>query len=97
MTTHNKWIAVWPDGERTEAGSPTELLVRIASFQWPRPDGSTYTPQQLKDELSNRGKLAYGKFIHPHQPDESFVRELHRIGMFELSVDGEKLDRQVSK
>jgi hypothetical protein len=84
--------AVWPDGSTTEARSATEFLLRVAAEQW-----SPTSYQELKDQLAKRGQAYPGgtkQFVHPSQSDESFLRELFRIGMFlSLEEDGIPLER----
>lgn len=77
-------IMVWPDGTKVRGESPTDLLMRVTAEQWPRADGTHYTLQEMKTELSRRANIITGKYIHPHQPDDSFVRELNRVGFWVL-------------
>lgn len=89
--TPTAFKAVWPDGSTTTARSATEFLLRLADAQW-----SPTTYAEMKEQLSRRAQ-AYpdgtGQFVHPSQPDEPFLRELHRVGMFDLWENGVKLPR----
>lgn len=90
--TPHSFRATWPDGSTTEARSATEFILRTAEAQW-----SPTTYQEMKAQLSVRG-LGYPggtrQFIEPSQDDESFLRELFRIGMFELEENGVPLVRR---
>jgi hypothetical protein len=83
----------WPHGETVEARSATEFILRTAKAQW-----TETSFQEMKDQLSRRAQGYPGgsqQFIHPHQPDEAFLRELFRVGMFtEMWEDGVKLERR---
>lgn len=83
----------WPHGETVEARSATEFILRTAAAQW-----SPTSFQEMKNQLSKRaaaGLTGEGKFIHPHQADEPFLRELFRVGMFErMWEDGVELERR---
>lgn len=80
----------WPHGETVEARSATEFILRTAAAQW-----SPTTYEEMKEQLSRRAQAYGGKFIHPAQPDEPFLRELFRVGMFsEMWEDGVKLVRR---
>ena len=86
-----KLVVHWPDGTSTEARGATEAIVKIAALQ-PVPHGY----QEMKDELSHRALVwpyGTGQFVEPSQPDEPFLRELHRVGLFDLEIDGEVLPR----
>jgi hypothetical protein len=75
--------AIWPDGSVTEARSAQEFILRMAGEQW-----TATTHQGMKNQLSKRAQAWGGYYIHPYQPDESFLRELHRTGLFKLSENG---------
>ncbi|ASR84186.1 hypothetical protein SEA_WHEELBITE_1 [Arthrobacter phage Wheelbite] len=42
----------------------------------------------MKDLLSTRAQVWGGYYIHPHQPDAPFLRELARTGLFIIEVEG---------
>lgn len=78
----------WPDGSTTRGRSATEAIFRLSTEQ--RPPMSF---QAMKDALSARAKAwPFGtrQFVHPAQPDAPFLRELARVGLFELEIDKEK-------
>jgi hypothetical protein len=83
------WQVTWPDGTTSKGRSATELLVHLGARQW-----SPIGKQEMKALLSKRAQTWSSKFIHPAQPDEPFLRELHRVGLFDLTVNGEKLGRE---
>jgi hypothetical protein len=94
QTEHEaKWMIIWPSGEVSTARSATEFLVKLCAEQWP--PKPTY--QELKDQLSKRAR-AYpggtGQYIEPTQDDASFLRELFRVGLFDLVEDGVPLVRK---
>lgn len=81
----------WPDGTTTVAHSATEMIRKVAAVQH-----EPYGYQDMKDELSHRAMVwPYGtkQFVDPSQPVESFLRELHRVGLFDLEVNGKVLPR----
>ncbi len=82
------WIIEWPDGSRTEARSSYELLARLAKTQTTGPVGV----QEMKDRLSRRAQAmpgTTGQYVHPHQPDAPFLRELGRVGLFKIIQNGD--------
>jgi hypothetical protein len=83
----------WPDGSINEARTATELIVHLCAEQWdPKP-----TFQQMKEQLSKRA-LAYPegtrKFIEPSQNDLPFLRELFRVGLFDMEEEDVALVRR---
>lgn len=90
------WKVLWPDGSQTVARSASEVILRTAKGQWPSPDGKPVNHQEMKNQLSKRALALTGKFIHPYQHDDSFLRELHRVGLFDLEVDGRILERRTN-
>lgn len=87
--TGTTWSVRWPDGTRSTGRSATELILHLAAKQW-APMGH----QEMKAALSKRAQAWSSKFIHPAQDDEPFLRELHRVGLFDLSVNGESVGRE---
>lgn len=70
----------WPNEEPREYGSATEFILKTAKAQM------SYTAfDEMKIQLSKRALTMTGKFIHPFQPDEPFIRELGRVGFLKVS------------
>lgn len=80
----HEWSIRWPDGSTTEARTSYELLAYLGKQQ-PEP----MNHQEMKDHLSTRAQFWSGKFIHPHQPDPAFLRELARVGLLEILTEGD--------
>lgn len=88
MDRAKDWVATWPDDSTTSARSATEFLMKLSASQW------SDTPyNEMKRQLSVRAQVISGFYINPAQPDDSFIRELFRAGMFELTEEGVKLVR----
>lgn len=84
--TGTPWSVKWPDGSQMTARSATELILHLAAKQW-----QPLTHDQMKMQLSKRAQAWSSKFIHYAQDDEPFLRELNRVGLFELSIGGERV------
>lgn len=81
MDTKTGVRIVWPDNSVSEARSASEFILRTAAEQW-----TATTHQEMKDQLSKRAQAMGGQFVHPYQPDQPFLRELARVGLFRLEA-----------